>query len=86
MLKDIPRINEGETTIPSGSKLLCYTDGLVEMENENMVEFGTQEVEKFLVHEDNMDQAIWKIIQRLNIHKGRKVFFDDISMLGLKFF
>ena len=71
--------------IKSGSKLLLCTDGLVEMENENNVEFGTADIEKYLKSEDNMDHAIWKIIQRLNIYKGRKSFFDDISMLGVKF-
>jgi sigma-B regulation protein RsbU (phosphoserine phosphatase) len=86
MLKDIPRINIGETDIPKNSRLLCFTDGLVEMENEHNVEFGTQEIERHLAQEEGMDQAIWKIIQRLNIHKGRKSYFDDISMLGVEFF
>jgi len=85
MLQDIPKITVGEIMIKSGSKLLLCTDGLVEMENENNVEFGTADIEKYLKSEDNMDHAIWKIIQRLNIYKGRKSFFDDISMLGVKF-
>lgn len=85
MLQDIPKITVGEIMIKSGSKLLLCTDGLVEMENENNVEFGTADIEKYLKSEENMDHAIWKIIQRLNIYKGRKSFFDDISMLGVKF-
>lgn len=85
MLQDMPKITEGEVEIKSGSKLLLCTDGLVEMENESNVEFGTAEIERFLKSEDNMDNAIWKIIQRLNIYKGRKSYFDDISILGIKF-
>jgi sigma-B regulation protein RsbU (phosphoserine phosphatase) len=85
MLPDIPKITVGELDIISGSKILLCTDGLVEMENESNVEFGTAEIEKYLKSEDSMDSAIWKIIQRLNIYKGRKSFFDDISILGIKF-
>jgi sigma-B regulation protein RsbU (phosphoserine phosphatase) len=85
MLQDIPKINVGELTIKSGTKLLLCTDGLVEMENESNIEFGTSEIERYLKSEDNMDNAIWKIIQRLNIYKGRKSYFDDISILGIKF-
>jgi phosphoserine phosphatase RsbU/P len=85
MLQDIPKIKVGEIVVTSGSKLLLCTDGLVEMENENNVEFGTADIEKYLQSEDNMDHAIWKIIQRLNIYKGRKAYFDDISILGIKF-
>ncbi len=85
MLQDIPKITVGELTVKTGTKLLLCTDGLVEMENESNVEFGTSEIERYLKSEDNMDNAIWKIIQRLNIYKGRKSYFDDISILGIKF-
>jgi len=85
MLQEIPKIKVGEIVVTSGSKLLLCTDGLVEMENENNIEFGTTDIEKYLQSEDNMDHAIWKIIQRLNIYKGRKPYFDDISILGIKF-
>jgi phosphoserine phosphatase RsbU/P len=85
MLQEIPKIKVGEIVVTTGSKLLLCTDGLVEMENENNVEFGFADIEKYLQSEDNMDHAIWKIIQRLNIYKGRKAYFDDISILGIKF-
>lgn len=85
MLQEIPKITVGELTVKADTKLLLCTDGLVEMENESNIEFGTSEIERYLKSEDNMDNAIWKIIQRLNIYKGRKSYFDDISILGIKF-
>ncbi len=85
MLSEIPKINVGSLNITSGSKLLLCTDGLVEMENEKNVEFGFSEIERYMESEESMDSTIWKIIQRLNIYKGRKAFFDDISILGIKF-
>jgi sigma-B regulation protein RsbU (phosphoserine phosphatase) len=85
MLSEIPKINVGNLNITPGSKLLLCTDGLVEMENDKNVEFGFSEIERYMESEESMDSTIWKIIQRLNIYKGRNPFFDDISILGIKF-
>lgn len=85
MLNEIPKITVGTLNVTNGSKLLLCTDGLVEMENEKNVEFGFSEIERYMESEESMDSTIWKIIQRLNIYKGRKSFFDDISILGIKF-
>jgi phosphoserine phosphatase RsbU/P len=85
MLKDIPAIKEGEVVINSRAKLLCYTDGLIELEDENKVEFGTIEIEKCIILDEKMDRIIEKIIDRLNHHKGRKSYFDDISIIGFDF-
>ncbi len=85
MLPEIPKITVGTIDVTPNSKLLLCTDGLVEMENDNNIEFGTSEIERYIGSEENMDSAIWKIMQRLNIFKGRKSFFDDISILGIKF-
>lgn len=85
MLNEIPKITVGSLDVTTGSKLLLCTDGLVEMENEKNVEFGFSEIERYMESEESMDSTIWKIIQRLNIYKGRKSFFDDISILGIKF-
>lgn len=85
MLSEIPKINVGTLNITPGSKLLLCTDGLVEMENDKNVEFGFSEIERYMESEESMDSTIWKIIQRLNIYKGRNPFFDDISILGIKF-
>ncbi|NSW45042.1 MAG: PP2C family protein-serine/threonine phosphatase [Bacteroidales bacterium] len=85
MLPEIPKINIGEIEIPQKSKLICYTDGLVEMENEKHEEFGTKEMEQLVAKEENLDLFIWKIIQRVNVYRGKMPFFDDISLLCIEF-
>ena len=85
MLQEIPKVTVGTIDIEPNSKLLLCTDGIVEMENDDNIEFGTSEIERYIATEENMDTAIWKIMQRLNIFKGHKSFFDDISLLGIKF-
>ncbi len=85
MLSDIPQITVGYIKINTASRIICYTDGLVEMENEQHEEFGTKELEKYISQETTIDSIIWKIIQSVNRYRGKIPFFDDISLLCLNF-
>jgi len=85
MLTEIPSINIGKMTVPAGSRLVCFTDGLEEAENEKDEEFGIKEIERCVRFETDIDKIIWQIIQKVNTHRGRKALFDDISLLGVKF-
>lgn len=85
MLPVIPKINIGETLVNNLTTLICYTDGLVEMENDVHEEFGTKEMELLVSNEDNLEMFVWKIIQRVNVFRGKVPFFDDISLLCIEF-
>lgn len=85
MLPFIPKINIGETFVNNQTRLICYTDGLVEMENDIHEEFGTKEMEWLVSKEENLDMFVWKIIQRVNVFRGKVPFFDDISLLCIEF-
>jgi phosphoserine phosphatase RsbU/P len=85
MFDEIPKIVEGKAFVPPGSKLICYTDGLVELENENQIEFGSNVMEKAIVKKIPMDDIIEEIIDEVNEHKGNNTFFDDISLMGIHF-
>ena len=47
MLDFIPSITIGSEYVTQGSRLIMFTDGIIELENENMEEFGTA----FMEHE-----------------------------------
>lgn len=85
MLDELPTIKEGKVKVGKGSKILCYTDGIVEMESENQIEFGTNLMEKQLLTENRMDNIIDNIILKLHEHKGKNNFFDDIALIGVDF-
>ncbi|NOZ46081.1 MAG: SpoIIE family protein phosphatase [Chlorobi bacterium] len=85
MLEEIPTIEEGSIEVVSNSKILCYTDGIVEMESEKQVEFGTDIMEEKLLSNYRMDNVIENIISELNVFKGKNNFFDDIALLGIDF-
>ncbi len=48
MLEEIPSISEGSVFIKPNSRLVCFTDGLVEIENDQMQEFGIERVMEIL--------------------------------------
>lgn len=85
MFDEIPKITTGKATLSPGSKLICYTDGIVELENENKIQFGTRIMEKCMMKDQKINLVIDDIIDELNDHKGNNNFFDDISLMGIEF-
>lgn len=83
MLDDIPKIEMGWYAIGEPSKLLCYTDGLVELVDETGVEFGTENIEKYLTNPRSIQEDIQAIIKGQRILSGNQAIFDDITMLGM---
>lgn len=85
MFDEIPTIKPGRETLTAGNKLICYTDGIVELENKNNIQFGTEIMEKAMVEDKSINLIIDDIIDMLNEHKGNNDFFDDISLMGIEF-
>jgi len=59
---------------------------LVELTDEEGVTFGTEEVEKCLTNDDEIDQNINSIIKSQKILEGSIAIFDDISIIGIEFY
>jgi len=86
MLDEIPIIRKGSITLEEPAKILCYTDGLVELIDGKQVSFGTKELEDCLMNGNNIEDNINAIIKKQNICSGSTAIFDDISMLGIELF
>ena len=85
MLDEIPNINRGYFKIDKRTKVLLYTDGLVEVLSGDDVETGTSDIEKALRNKDSISDNIQQIIQSQGLLKDNVNIFDDISMLGFDF-
>ena len=83
MLDKIPKIELGSFTIEEPTKLLCYTDGLVEVLDETGVEFGTEKIERHLANGRPIKSNIQEIIEGQGILSGNQSIFDDITILGI---
>jgi sigma-B regulation protein RsbU (phosphoserine phosphatase) len=85
MLDEIPAIRKGVFQINEPTKLLTYTDGLVELIDENGVEFGMKKIEIHMTNGRSIAQNIAEIITSEKILAGSKAIFDDISIMGFEF-
>jgi sigma-B regulation protein RsbU (phosphoserine phosphatase) len=86
MVDEIPIIRKGSITIEEPTKIICYTDGLVELIDGKQISFGTKEIEDCVMNNANIDDNIQGIIKKQGIFEGSAAIFDDISMLGIEFF
>ncbi len=86
MLEEVPVIAKGKHHIKGPCKILCYTDGLVELIHENQIEYDTKEIVQAISNEENITDNIEEIIENQNIYKGNSAIFDDISIIGIEFF
>lgn len=89
MLDDLRKVKEGVVTIDPGAVILCYTDGVVEQENEAGEEFGVKRMKEIL-HSKGPKSKIKHInsfiIESVNEHKGTKSYVDDIALLACRIF
>lgn len=87
MFRDIPSISKGHTAITKGSLLCCYTDGLIEQENEQEVPFGTDRLLGLLAHHQGqaLESVHASIVASLEAFRGDTPPLDDTAMLTVRF-
>ncbi len=86
MLDELPVVREGRVMLSAPTKILCYTDGLVELRGENTTDAGMSAVAAILSDDKRVDASIEAVIQELDVSRQNKLFFDDISLLGIDIF
>ncbi len=85
MLDFIPSIEQGKVHIPKGSKLLAFTDGLVELDDGHHVESGSEEVEAIMNNDAPLEQNFQGLRAIIDRIEKDGAAFDDISLIGLEF-
>jgi len=87
MMPTLPFLRSGEVELPANSTLLCYTDGLVEQENEVGIAFETAPVAEIL---NSMGSSSSKAINEALVsafdgHRNGQPYLDDIAVLTCRF-
>ena len=87
MFRDIPSMNVGRLDVPVGGVLCCFTDGLVEQENDMEVPFGTDRLLSMLAHHQGQSlEAVHRtIVAALDAFRGDEPPLDDTAMLSCRF-
>lgn len=84
MLDTIPYIVRGDMVLTEPVKILCYTDGLIELLEGEDVSIGTRFLEESLSNPGSIEENILHIIKHHSIKEGNTAIFDDITMLGIQ--
>jgi sigma-B regulation protein RsbU (phosphoserine phosphatase) len=87
MLDEIMTIKEGIVQINPNDLLLCYTDGVVELEDEHGEEFGIKTLNDVLINFSSigMRELNKRIVHELIEHKGKMPYVDDIALFSCRF-
>ncbi len=85
MMDQIDTLEEGSLVIENNSKLLCYTDGLIELDIKDKVTHKLKSVENSFCNDKNIKDTFHDMLEKMHIKKSNPSIFDDITMLGLDF-
>jgi sigma-B regulation protein RsbU (phosphoserine phosphatase) len=88
MLEEIPAINEGNIRLKEKTTIVCYTDGLTELENTEKEAFGVERLGEVMLDNPNlkMQQLNDAIIQAMEEFRSSAPYFDDTALLSCRFF
>jgi len=88
MFDEMPFINQGEIRIKPNSTLMCFTDGISELEDADGRIFGEEAL--FSIMKQNTKEPVdvlgRQVIEALNDFAGWDRFHDDIALVTCRFF
>lgn len=87
MFDELPKMREGIITIDPYSVLVCYTDGLVDVENKEEKDFSLErliEILKFNKHL-SMKELNELYLKKIDEFKKEMPYVDDITLLSCRF-
>jgi len=89
MLERMPYVIVKKLTIMEDSLMLSYTDGLVELLSDTIdggVKSAFHVLESAIQRHSEIGSVIEEVIQTQNLKGDNHAIFDDITLLGIKFF
>lgn len=89
MLDDLPFIDKGEIELSPNAVLVCYTDGVIEIENEFEEEYGYERLGDLLSEKcpklNHVQDLVGDIMTSVDKHRGENPYFDDTALLCCRF-
>jgi len=82
MLDEIPAVKAGKINVINHSKIVCYTDGLSELKDENEEDIGTGIIIKHISNNRPVKENISLMLEELGIPDKNPGLFDDVSIIA----
>ncbi len=85
---NLPSIKEERLDLEGESLIMCFTDGLADLKNENDEFFEDKGIENFVIKHGKYDAATFneELLMEIEDYKGSEDFTDDIAVLTCKIF
>ena len=87
MFEILPFIVCSKVKVQPNSTLLCFTDGVTEVENEADVPLPDSALEEVLTSKEfvNTSDVNDSVMKMLNDYRGKAQFHDDIALISCRF-
>jgi len=85
MFDDLPAVEAGEVEIKKNSIMLCFTDGLSELEDHNGNQLDVEGVQSILESNESLDEINAALQMKIEELKKQSGIDDDITFVGLSF-
>ncbi len=85
MLDFIPTIEVGGKIISKGTRLVAFTDGLVELDQGEFVSRSIDDIKHLMYETYGIDELMDHISTMATENMVREKVFDDVSVLGIEF-
>ena len=88
MFDEIDKIKEGIVNISPGTTIVCYTDGLTELENDKGEDYGIDSLKELMKNNSNLNmmELNVKIMETVMNYKQSRPYTDDIALFSIKIF
>lgn len=86
MFDEILKIKEGTVNISPESRIICYTDGLVELENDSKEDFGIEGLKDLVKNNSDLTMINLNklIMETLINYKQKQPYIDDIALFSIR--
>ncbi|MBL4715299.1 MAG: SpoIIE family protein phosphatase [Bacteroidia bacterium] len=88
MFDDLPKISEGTIKVDGEAVLVCYTDGLVEVENDKKEAYQLDRLSEFIMKYAYSEIEVFheRLWEKVNQYKEEQPFTDDVTVLSCRIF
>jgi sigma-B regulation protein RsbU (phosphoserine phosphatase) len=88
MVDDLPSTEELEIFVSPKSLIVCYTDGLVEIENDQEEAYSMERLSSTIQRFHHLNKVSFineEIYKDVDIYRGKSDFMDDTALLSIRF-
>lgn len=86
MLDDLTIEKEGSIEVAPSSRLLCFTDGLVEQTGAIGITSYEKKLAELVLHSNSANALVSSVIEEFDLTSSNAAIFDDATLLAIDFF